>query len=168
MSYLQLVEVAFVATFRQLGVPLQRIRKARDYLAQKFDSEHPFAEIRLKTEGHHVLLDLQEVEPDADLGVLVVADKDGQEAWQGMVGERFAEFDYESGLAVRWYPEGKSQPVVIDPRIYFGAPTVCGIPTWAIKGRYEAGESIDEIAADFELGDEQIVYALAFEGVEAA
>ena len=33
LSYLQLVEVAFVATFRMLGVPLQRIRRARAYAA---------------------------------------------------------------------------------------------------------------------------------------
>ena len=33
LSYLQLVEVAFAATFRMLGVPLQRIRRARAYAA---------------------------------------------------------------------------------------------------------------------------------------
>ncbi len=168
LSYLQLVEVAFVATFRELGVSLQKIRKAREYLAQKFDSEFPFAEIRLMTEGHHVLLDLQSVEPDAELGYLILADQDGQEAWQSLISERFTQFDYEAGLAIRWYPQGKGQPVVIDPRIYFGAPTVRGIPTWAIKGRYDAGESVDDIAMDFDLGKEQVQRALSFEGISLA
>ncbi|NLT27872.1 MAG: hypothetical protein GXX97_02225, partial [Dehalococcoidales bacterium] len=59
LSYLQLVEVAVVATFRKLGVSFTKIRKARQYLQQRFNSEYPFAEYRFKTEGFHVLLDLK-------------------------------------------------------------------------------------------------------------
>jgi len=64
LSYLQLVEVAFVASFRQRGVPLQRIRKAREYVAKVFGAEFPFAEYRFKTEGVHVLMDAASVDPD--------------------------------------------------------------------------------------------------------
>jgi len=168
LSYLQLVEVAFVATFRALGVSLQRIRKARDYLAQTFNSEHPFAEFRLQTEGRHVLLALQQIERDAQLGHLIVADASGQIGWQPLIAERFAEFDYEQGLALIWHVAGRASPVLIDPRISFGAPVVRGVPTWALKGRRIAGESVEELQADFRLEREEVLQALAFEGIKDA
>lgn len=168
LSYLQLVEVAFVATFRKLGVSLQRIRKARDYLSQTFSSEFPFAELRLQTEGRHVLLDLLQIEPDAQLDHLIVADASGQIAWQPLIGERFAEFDYEEGLALIWHVAGRGSPILIDPRISFGAPTIRGLPTWVLKGRRIAGESVKELQDDFVLSQEDILQALAFEGIRDA
>jgi len=168
LSYLQLVEVAFVATFRRLGVSLQRIRRARDYLAQRFESEYPFAEYRLATEGHHVLMDLQQAEPDAEVGRLILADANGQTAWRDVVAQRFAEFVYEYDLALVWRLGGPDSPIVIDPRVAFGAPTVRGTPTWALKGRWEAGEDVDDIQADFSLRRDDVLQALAFEGVKQA
>lgn len=168
LSYLELIEVAFVATFRELGVSLQRIRRARAYAAQVLGSEYPFAEHKWLTEGHHALLNLLEVDDDASIGNLVVADTHGQIAWQEMVGERFAQFDYEQDLALIWHVGGRNRPVVIDPRISFGAPTVKGIPTWVLSGRWKAGESISEIEDDFGLGEEEITHGLDFEGIQLA
>jgi len=168
LSYMQLAEVAFVATFRQLGVTLPRLRNAREYLAQTFNSEFPFAEYRLRTEGVHVLLDLEEIEPDSELPRLIIADRGGQMAWEPMVEERFMEFDYEHELAVRWHVAGRTSPIIIDPRIAFGAPTINGIATWVIKGRAIAGESIADIGRDFNLAADDVTEALAFEGIPLA
>ena len=168
LSYLQLVEVAFVASFRRAGVPLSVVRRAHDYVAQILETEHPFATVQFKTEGNHILFALQEIEPDADLGHLIVADRNGQIAWEAFISDRFMEFDYERGLALRWHLAGRSSPVLIDPRISFGAPTVRGIATWAIRGRREAGEEVAEIAQDFGLDEEEVREALDFEGVELA
>ena len=44
LSYMELIEVAFVAFFRNVGVSLQRIRRAREYVAQTFNVEYPFVE----------------------------------------------------------------------------------------------------------------------------
>ena len=168
LSYLDLIEVAFVATFRGLGVPLQRIRKARAYAAQVLNSEYPFAEYKWLTEGHHVMLDLRELEDDATIDSLVVGDSSGQITWEGMVGERFAQFDYEQDLALTWHVRGRNNPVTIDPRISFGAPTVGGIPTWVLGGRWRAGESISDIQDDLGLSEEEISHGLDFEGIRLA
>lgn len=88
LSYLQLVEVAFVITFRALGVPLQRIRRAREYAAQTLQSEYPFVDFRWQTEGHHMLLDLKEVEHESAFDrLLIVGDAHGQLAWEPLVSE---------------------------------------------------------------------------------
>ena len=166
LSYLELVEVAFVATFRALGVSLQRIRKARDYAAQVLKSEYPFAEHSWLTEGHHVLLDLRTVEGDTSVGRLIAADRQGQVAWKELVSDRFQQFDYDNGIALVWHLAGRRSPVVIDPRLSFGAPSVSGVPTWALKGRWDAGEGISDIQDDFGLTEEDLRYGLLFEGVE--
>jgi len=169
LSYLQLIEVAFVATFRRLGVPLQRIRKAREYAQQTLQSEFPFAELRWRTEGYHLLLRLQEIEPANELNALIIADSAGQTAWAPLVGDRFAEFDYDDGgIAITWHCAGRQNPIKIDPRISFGAPIIRGIPTWVIKGRTIAGETIEEIQHEFDLDSEDVLVALKFEGIQAA
>jgi len=168
LSYLELVEAAFVATFRTLGVSLQRIRKAREYAAQTLNSEFPFAEYRWLTEGQHMLLDLWENEADFEAKQLIVGDVHGQVAWQNMVGERFAQFDYEHELALVWHVAGRQSPVIIDPRIAFGAPMVRGIATWVLKGRWKAGESTEDIEEDFRLNEDEIKQGLQFEGIQVA
>ncbi len=168
LSYLQLIEVAFVATFRKLGWSLQRIHKVRDYARQTFEAEYPFVQLRWYTEGHHLLLWLKDVEPSAKLDAIVIADKAGQTAWSQMLGDRFTEFEYEEGMAIKWHVAGRTSSVLIDPRISFGAPVIKGVPTWALRGRKIAGESDDDIASDFGLAITDVREALRFEGIPIA
>ena len=168
LSYYQLVEVAFVATFRDLGVPLQRIRRAREYAAQVLQAEYPFAQYKWFTEGHLVLLNLRDIDGEAPIGHLVAADAHGQIGWKEVVSDRFDQFDYEHDLALVWHLAGRESPVSIDPRVSFGAPTVGGVPTWVLKGRWDVGESVGDIQDDFGLREEEIRRALEFEGVVMA
>lgn len=164
LSYLQLIEVAVVAAFRNAGVSLARIRKAREYVGTVLKSEFPFSEYRFKTDGKHLFVDYEQVEGEKRRGTLLGADQAGQLAWQKILG-RLREFEYEpgGGIATRWTLEGGATPIVIDPRISFGAPSVNGVPTWVIRGRLEAGESDAEIAEDFGLTVAQVRKALKFE-----
>lgn len=166
LSYLELVEVAFVAFFRKIGVPMYRIRKTRAYLAQNFSSENPLAEYRFKTEGMHILMEYAQFDPDPSLERLIIADRFGQLAWSDMFEGKFAEFEYEYELALRWHPAGTGSLVVIDPRIAFGAPMVCGIPTWALSGRWVANESLEEIRDEYDLSLEAVRDGLSFEGIK--
>src|SRR5262245_48236117 len=72
LNYLELVEVAFVATFRELGVSLRRIARAREFLAKHFRAEYPLAHEGLLSEGHHILMELQQADPDAGVESLIV------------------------------------------------------------------------------------------------
>lgn len=165
LSYLQLIEVAFVATMRK-HLSLQKIRKAREYAQKVFSVEYPFAQLQWKTEGSHLLLNLHDFEGDADVNSLITADRHGQEAWGTVMSERFDQFYYEDDVAMQWYVRGKSSPVIIDPRVSFGAPTIHGLPTWVLKGRSLAGETIAEIQSDFSLEPDDIRQALNFEGID--
>ena len=166
LSYMQLVEVAFVVTARRLGISLGEIRNTRNYFRQRFHVEYPFATYQFQSEGIHLLLDLQEVEPRAERERFILGSRSGQLAWAPLLGERFLEFEYERDLAIIWHVAGSNSPVQIDPRMNFGAPTVRGIPTWAVKGRYESGEIVEEIQDDFALESSEVIAALEFEGVQ--
>jgi uncharacterized protein (DUF433 family) len=142
---------------------LTDIEAARKYASAKLQSEFPFAEYEFKTDGKHLLfddMDLAEGKP----GAWVSADQGGQLVWKSIVN-RLREFEYEDGRALRWRVAGPKSPIVIDPRVSFGAPTIHGIATWAIKGRYQAGESDQDIAEDFGINVPDVRKALKFEGV---
>src|ERR1700730_736649 len=62
LSYLQLIEVAFVVDFRRAGVKLDRLRQAHDYCRKTFSSEYPFAQRKFKTDGVHVFAEFMEHE----------------------------------------------------------------------------------------------------------
>jgi len=165
LSYLQLIEVAVVAAFRKSGVPLKAIRDAREYLCSKLKSEFPFAEYKFKTDGKTLFLDYEQIEGDRGRGTLIRPDRQGQLAWESVIG-RLQEFEYDQeGIAIRWHVSGKDSPIVIDPRVAFGAPTVSGMPTAALKGRWSAGESITDIADDFQISEYDVIAALKFEGL---
>jgi uncharacterized protein (DUF433 family) len=163
LSYLQLVELRFVARMREAGVKLRTIRKAREYLASRWKTDYPFAMKPLKTDGQYIIQDLEEAEGREFAGKLMIADKGGQISWKPIIGDTFIEFDYEGEWAMRWRLAGRDSPITIDPRIAFGAPMVKGIPTWALLGRSDAGESAEEIAADFKLDVAEVRAALDFE-----
>ena len=167
LSYLELVEVAFLASFRRAGVSAVGVREAHDYLRNDFRAEYPFAELRLFTDGKHVLMRAPD-DIGHELRKVIVADKRGQYAWAKVLAERFEEFDYDAALAIRWHPAGRQTPVVIDPRVSFGTPSVRGISTFALKSRFEAGEQIDDLCEDFGLGEDEVRHALTFEGVRLA
>jgi uncharacterized protein (DUF433 family) len=166
LSYMQLIEVAVVAAARKAGVSLHRSRATRDYISKTLKSEFPFCEYRFKTDGKSLWLEYDQVEGDKGKGKLLRPDHHGQLAWGEIVG-RLKEFEYEDDkFVIRWRVAGSSSPIIIDPRISFGAPTVDGTPTRVIAGRWNAGESVDDIAQDFGLQKTQVRKALEFEGLK--
>ncbi len=110
-------------------------------------------------------MDYQEIEPKTGLGKLIYSD--GQLGWKEVVELLLQEFDYEEdGLAVRWHVGGIKSRVLIDPQLAFGSPNVSGVATWALKERYNGGESVSDLANDFDLEEQSVIDALNFEGIE--
>ena len=166
LSYLQLIEVAVVSSFRKSGVTLKKIKAAREYLSTQLQAEFPFAEYNFKTDGKDLWMDYAQFEADAGDKTLLVVSKGGQLAWSDIIG-RLQEFEYEDGgKAIRWHVAGLDNGIIIDPKIQFGAPAIEGVATWIFKGRWEAGEPLGEIADDFGVPNSAVLQALKFEGVD--
>jgi uncharacterized protein (DUF433 family)/DNA-binding transcriptional MerR regulator len=169
LSYLQLIELAVVAAARDAGVSLQRIRDAREYMGQQFGSEFPFAEYQFKTDGKRLWIDYFDIIGRKGRDKLLDASDKGQLAWAEIIG-RLKEFEYDRtvGLATRWHVAGLDSPVIIDPRIRFGAPSVAGVPTRILLDRWESGETPAEIGGDYDISQKAVIAALEFEGVKAS
>ena len=129
-------------------------------------AEFPFSQYHFKTDGRNLLVGYEQIEGKKGKGKLLTANKHGQLAWSEIV-KILEAFDYDQNVAIRWRVDGDGSPVIIDPRVSFGAPTVSGTPTWVVSGRYNAGESVKDIAEDFGLKISEVKKALAFEGVGA-
>jgi uncharacterized protein (DUF433 family) len=76
-----------------------------------------------------------------------------------------------SRFPVRLYPflssvaSTQERPIIIDPRIAFGRPVVerKAISTAAIAERVDAGESVEEIATDYDLRPVEVEQAIVCE-----
>jgi uncharacterized protein (DUF433 family) len=83
--------------------------------------------------------------------------------------------EYSSGLAGASLPfvspasSPEDRPIVIDPRIAFGRPVIVrvGVSTSAIAERIDAGETIENIAADYDLCLSEIEQAAIYERAAA-
>lgn len=165
LSYMQLIEVAVVSSFRKAGVSLKKIRNAREFLSNKLEAEYPFAQYSFKTDGKELWMDYAQLEAEAGDKTLLKASDNGQLAWTDIIG-RLQEFEYEKGLAMKWHLAGLDSQIAIDPRIQFGSPSIYGIATWVFRGRWEAGEPLSDIADDFGMPNSAVLEALTFEGID--
>lgn len=163
-SYLQLIEAAVVAKMRQAGVKLGDIRSAREFVARQLKSEYPFATHKFSTDGVDLLLDFDDVFKGDGKGKRVVANKSGQLVWSDMIAKTIRQFEYDNNIVVQWHVAGEEKSIVIDPRVSFGAPTICGLPTEAAFARYEGGEPLQDIADDYDIDESLIREAVIFEG----
>lgn len=168
LSYLQLIEVGVVAAMRKSGLPLSRIRQAREYLSDEFNSHFPFAQYRFKTDGKSLFMSYDQIAGSKDKDKLLAVNENGQLAWNEILRQRLLEFEYDQdlGTVLTWKVDGLDSPIRVDPRIAFGAPQVDGIPTWILRERWHSGESLTDIADDYRLETQAVASALHFEGVE--
>lgn len=168
LSYLQLIEVGIVSAMRKSGIPIKSIKSARDYLSREFGSEYPFAEYKFKSDGKQLLLDADFI-GKAEKGKLISVSESGQFVWRELLEDLLKEFDYppdHEGAVIRWRVAGKDKPIIIDPRVSFGAPNVHGIATWVLRDRWKSGENLQDIAEDYELPVYDVMEALKFEKID--
>jgi uncharacterized protein (DUF433 family) len=161
ISFLQLAEIVVVARYRHRGIKLERLRRAHKYAREQFEIEYPFASLKLKTDGAHVLGVFSEMEPGESL---IALDQFGQWVLPGDIVKTLELFDYEDDLAMRWFPIGRTVPIVIDPRFGAGKPTIPDrrLTIEAIYKRWRAGQDIRFIASDLKLPAYQVETTLRY------
>ncbi len=171
-SFLDLVDLLFVKRFLDHGVSLQKIRRALDEAREVLGTSH-FARQTFFTDGGAIFLRLKEsahrVRGDAILELM----SGGQWVIAPVIRQLARQIDFGSpeGLASRWHPLGRDRPVVLDPMVSFGAPSIAGrgVKTININDLYMAeGESLEPVRAWWGLTDMEIQAAVEFERQLAA
>ena len=163
VSFLQLIEIVVAANFRKAErVSLERVRRAYVNAQEILQLEFPFAHARLEAMGGHIVHVLHEGTTDLSMQAM---DEPALWTLPGLVLAVVSQITYERDLAARWHPVGDKAPIVVDPRITSGVPTISGrgVTVRIIRNRFMAGQEIDFIARDYELDkgvvEEAIRYA---------
>ena len=161
----EFVELGYLREYRRKGVPLQRLRPVIDELRREFDTPYPLATAKPYVLGKELVLELQE-KNGIPLAIAIVI-RSGQQILLAQDARRFfkkVEFDPPGhGDVRRLHPAGLASPVVIDPLVRFGRPSVQGVATERLWELFDAGESIDEIAGGYDMPAEQVAAAIAYE-----
>lgn len=161
----EFVELGYLREYRRKGVPLQRLRPVIAELRHELGTPYPLATAKPYVYDRELVLELQE-RNDLPQAIAIVI-RSGQEILMTPETNRFfkkVEFDPGAGCcALRLRPAGDASPVVIDPLIRFGRPAVSGVATDRLWELHDAGESLDEIAAAYEIDIESVRAAVAYE-----
>ena len=172
ISFLELMELRVIRdllTYPEIS--LQKIRVAGELAGRALGTSRPWATRRIFTDGSGIFVALRrgdEIPPD----VMKLSRARALQVDAGALVQPFLdeiEFDENTGLSSQWWPLGKSFPVVLDPKVSFGAPTIKGsrIRTNVISG-FARSESVASLAAAYTVPIEHVEAAIHFEGVLAA
>lgn len=165
VSWGEFVELGYLREYRRKGVPLQRLRPVIEALRGEFGTPYPLATAKPFVYDRELVLELQE---QADLpAAIAIVIRSGQEVFMTPETSRFfkkVEFDPGArGDALRLRPAGVASPVVIDPLVRFGRPSVQGVATDRLWELHDAGETLEQIADGYDLGVEAVRAAVAYE-----
>jgi len=152
LSFTNLVEIHVLRAIRKHHkIQLDKVRIALDYIDEQFQVSHPLVRERFRTDGVDLFIERY--------GSLINASKCGQTDMKDAFNAHLERIEPDdTGLAIKLYPftrsheEDNPRIVVIDPRIAFGRLVIAdtGIATTILAERYQAGDSIEDLAYDYD------------------
>jgi uncharacterized protein (DUF433 family) len=144
---------------------MPRVRAALAYVMTRLEVDRPLIDTRFQTDGVNLFVD--------ELGQVVNVSREGQLEIVSMIGMHLARIERDPrGIPVKLFPftcqhaavEAPS-PVEIDPSVAFGRPVLRGraVPTAVLADRFKAGDTLRELADDYEVSIETIEEAIRCE-----
>jgi uncharacterized protein (DUF433 family) len=164
LSFSNLIEAHVLRALRtEHGVPLAEVRRALAYAQRQLNIDQLLLREELRTAGGKLFLDRY--------GELVNLSASGQLAMRKVFETHLMRVEWgELRSAVRLYPfvvseSADAKPIVIDPQISFGRPVVSKafVSTRSILDRIDAGETVQDVARDYELTTQAVEEAVVFE-----
>lgn len=174
VSFLNLAELHVLSAIRrEHKVKMPSIRRAIQYLSEHartpIDKRHPLIGRELETDGLDLFVE--------QYGQLTNISRAGQTAMREIIKAALRRIDRDpNGVPIKLYPytrQGTREApalVVIDPALSAGRPVIAGtgLATQIIAERYKLGESIGDLAYDYERPNEEIEEAIRCELPAAA
>jgi uncharacterized protein (DUF433 family) len=164
VTWAEFIEAGLLRRYRRNhNVPMIELRNFIESLRQTLGVPYPLAHAMPYVSGRKLVIEAQDSSKlDADFAL--VAQVGGQYILTAAAQEFFERVTWDDDLAVQWRPDAEdNSPVVIDPDIRFGAPSVGGISTSILREQDQAGEEESDIADTFGLTLEQVRWALSYE-----
>ncbi|EHR69315.1 hypothetical protein BurJ1DRAFT_0425 [Burkholderiales bacterium JOSHI_001] len=164
LSFYNLIEAFVLRALRtKHGVSIKALRDSITYAEKALKLERLLFSEDLRTYGGRALLD--------HYGQLIELSASGQIAMRKALEGHLARIEWDRWkFPVRLYPyttpaQDGSRPIAIDAHIAFGRPVMVsrGVSTHAIAERLDAGESVADLAADYDLTVGEIEQAARYE-----
>lgn len=163
LSFWNLVEAHVLAAVRRKHrVSLPNVRRALNYVREHYGVERPLVEQSFQTDGLSLFIDRY--------GALINVSQAGQQAIREFLEHHLERIERDArGLPLKLYPFTRTSDsprlVVMSPFVAFGRPHLAGsgVPTAEVFERYQAGDDIDQLAADFGVDTRAIQEAIRCE-----
>lgn len=163
LGFLDLIQCRMAAAFIAAGLSPQKVRRALILARDIIDADHPFANSRFKTDGRTLLLEA--LGSDTEDRPLVDLFRRGQYVMHKIIEPSLKGIDFDTDTASRWWPTGRSNDIVVDPKRQFGQPIIdsAGVPTAILKAAAEAEGSVEMAARMFRISPVAVRRAVDFE-----
>ncbi|MDB5813095.1 MAG: hypothetical protein JWM03_259 [Rhodocyclales bacterium] len=169
LSFANLCELHVLSAIRKRHrVSLPKVRASLEFVQTKLNSARPLLDTQFRTNGIDLFVE--------HASTLLNVSSDGQQALRGDFERALSRIERDSsGTPIRLFPFTRvsggdaTRAVVVDPMLAFGRPIIsgAGVKTDVIRSRFNAGDSIAEMAADYCVEAESIEEALRFEQLAA-
>ena len=163
LSFNNLIEAHVLRALRsEHGVPIRSVREALNYAENELGIQRLLLRRELTTDAGDLFLERY--------GELINLSHSGQIAMRRLLELYLARVEWSRNFPVRLYPflaaeVADGRPIAIDPRIAFGRPVIVAksISTGVIAQRLDAGESVQDVAADYEISIQDVEEAAVYE-----
>ncbi len=163
VNFYVLIELYTCFLLREKGASTQSIMKARESMTRELNTPYPFASYKVLLAGKKILYELEDL--------IITADGSKQLNITEIIREFAKNIDFDkNNLAVRFWPKGKANSIVVDPHHQFGQPVINGtnINAEGIFSMYESSEPIEVIGILYDLTEKQVKDAINFYKSHAA
>lgn len=153
VPFVAVVEAYVLRSLRDLGLRKHKIRDAAEAVRREFKTPYGLATKKIVTDGIDIFLDYA----DGDIARVGDQQRPIREVLDGYL--RYIGWDsndeFASTLRLRQYSD--VAPVIIDPRFGWGAPVIESnhVPVDAVVDMWLAGDSLEEVAYEYDLTPEQ-------------
>jgi uncharacterized protein (DUF433 family) len=164
VTWAEFVESGLLRQYRRAHkVQMVELRSFIDDLRQSLGVPYPLAHARPFVSGRKLVLKAQ-TDAGLDADFALVAQVGGQYILSPAAQEFFERVTWEGDIATAWRPDSdRNSPVIIDPEVRSGRPSVGGISTEILLEQSEAGEDPRDLAETYGLTIKQVRWGLSYE-----
>ncbi len=161
VSFHTMIELYTFYNLSIQGVTNQNILKAHKWLANRINTNFPFAHQKvlkgIDTDGKTLFLE------EKDKEQIITLDGSNQLNF-GFIRQFFKKVDFKNELVNKFYPIGKDKHILCDPQRQFGHPVIdeTNVYPETIFRLYQADEPIPFIAFTYDLSEQEVKHAIEY------
>lgn len=164
VTWAEFIEAGLLREYRRnLHVPMAELRDFIVRLRTDFGVPYPLADRRPWTSGKHLVLAAQDasgLSPEYQL----IAEAHNQPLLLPAADSFVRRVTWTEDVPASWRPDDfDDSPVIVDPTIRYGLPTVGGVRTEILWELAESGEEVEDLASMYELDATEVRRAIAYE-----